>query len=336
MIEYRQRVPEPKRTATRGHRRIALLVFALGLVLVLMDHARRPQTWHWLWGGKPPADAAVGADAPAEVAAAPVDTRLAALRPSLELPDTFRSPPAGDVPDKVFPGVRPGYFVNVEDDTVFRGVEDDAWFHLFEALREAQPGELAAAARPVDFAQLFQQPAEYRGRLVKLSGRVRRLEALEAPTNTYGVEQYYRAVLETSANPVFVYFLDLPAGFPVGERVYEDVSVSGFFFKRLAYRAVDDIRTAPVIAARTLDWSPRAAAAQPIGSSPWLPWIVLAAVSYAGWWTWRLWNWRRPGATPLWARHQPAETTLPIDPSFEAIDPRAALDALAREHHDDR
>jgi hypothetical protein len=194
---------------------------------------------------------------------------------------------------------------------------------------------LTVAAAPVDFAQLFQQPAAYRGRLVRMEGRVRQVERHDAPANSYGVKQYYRAVVETAANPLFVYFLELPPGFPVGPRLYEDVAVSGFFFKRLAYRAIDDIRTAPVIAARTLDWSPRPAATQRgATSSPWLPWLGLAAVSYAGWLVWRLWP-SRGSSTPLWQRRVPQDP-LPLDPTFETIDPREALADLAREHDDEQ
>ena len=324
MIDYRQRPPERARPTGPSHRQIALLVFALGLVVVLMDHARRPANWYWLWGGKPPEAAATAPQEPA------VDTRMAAVHPPVATADAFRSPPPSQGPETPFPGIRPGYFTSVEDDTVFRGAEDDAWFHLFEVLRETPQSELAAAAAPVDFAQLFQQPGAYRGRLVRLEGRVRQVERHAAPANSYGVKDYYRAVLETAANPVFVYFLELPPGFPAGNRIYEDVGVSGFFFKRLAYRAIDDIRTAPVIAARTLAWSPRTAATQRAAtSSPWLPWLVLAGVSYAGWLVWRLWP-ARGSSTSLWQRR--ARDPLPLDPSFETVDPREALADLAREH----
>jgi hypothetical protein len=333
MLDFRPRRQAPASATRQGRRQIALLVLALGLVLVAMDHARKPEAWHWLWGGRPPADGGQGQPR----AEAPVDTRIAALHPREGAAGTFRSPaPAPPPLGGLYPGVRPGYFASVEDDTVFRAAENDAWFHLFEVLSAAPPADLAAAATSIDFAQLFQQPAEYRGRLVTLAGRVRRVELLEAPANTYGVKRYYRAVLETSANPVFVYFLELPQGFPRGDRLFEDAAATGFFFKRMAYRAVDDIRTAPVIAARTLTWTPRSTATPPAPSSTWLSLLVLAAATYAGFWIWRLWHWRGRAAASLWVRRRPAQERPPLDPSFEVVDPREALESLAREHNDER
>jgi hypothetical protein len=59
-------------------------------------------------------------------------------------------------------------------------------------------------------------------------------------------------------------------GLPVdGEYVETDetVSVTGYFFKRWAYRAQDSTRLAPLILAKTLRWEPEPLAEQPASGS---------------------------------------------------------------------
>jgi hypothetical protein len=46
----------------------------------------------------------------------------------------------------------------------------------------------------------------------------------------------------------------LPDGFPRGMEIAEEAEITGFYFKRWAYKAVDSMRTAPTLAARTVRW----------------------------------------------------------------------------------
>ena len=66
--------------------------------------------------------------------------------------------------------------------------------------------------------------------------------------------------------PLVVYALDLPAGFPPvkpkdergqGTSLNEEVEVTGYFFKRWAYAAQDDIRSVPLILAASPRWLDR-------------------------------------------------------------------------------
>jgi len=47
--------------------------------------------------------------------------------------------------------------------------------------------------------------------------------------------------------------------------VSEDVEITGFFFKRWAYKAEDSLRTAPTLLAKTVDWQQRS---PPAGRGP--------------------------------------------------------------------
>jgi len=242
--------------AQREQRRLLLLVLMLGAVVVAVSEARRPERWQWLWGldgqGR---EFGLKVDEPPE-------TRLVEKnRLEEDFPDTFTSRPPGRDVKKVkryFPGVVPEYLNEVEDDTVFRGVERDAWFHLFEILKRADEATLTKGATcRVSFLQLFGQSNEYRGDLVTVGGIARRVHLLAAPKNDYGVGEYYQVWVTPYDNPssvMVVYVLLLPKGFPTGFDLAENVEIVGFYFKRWVYNAQDGIRTAPVLLARTLQW----------------------------------------------------------------------------------
>ena len=160
----------------------------------------------------------------------------------------------------LFPGVREDYLKEVQDDTVFRAGESDAWFHLLALLAKTdqQALEKASVGR-VGHLQLDQQAASYRGRLVTIDGVVRSAKLVGAPENGFGIRRYYQLWLqpETSATAlVVVYCLKLPQGFPVGSALKEWCTTTGFFFKRWAYQSQGGITTAPLILAATIDWQP--------------------------------------------------------------------------------
>jgi len=252
--------------ARREQRRLFMLVMTLGLVAVLMNEASKPDRWYWIWGGNPPTN-----DSILRGTEQPVDTRLAEARISTE-PGTFvaaRPAVARQLPDKsYFGGVRPELLADIRDDAVFVSGDHAGFFHLLNILRQADPAQIAAASTgEVSFVQIFKQPAEYRGQLVTLRGTLRRATWRDAPQNDDGIEGYFHTVLqprERPENPVVIYCLELPDGFPTGEEIRVDhVTVTGFFFKRWAYRAGDGIRTAPLLLARGITWQPMAADSQP-------------------------------------------------------------------------
>jgi hypothetical protein len=180
-----------------------------------------------------------------------------------------------------YPGVRAEYLAQVQDNTVFRSDERDAWYHLLAILDRAElPALEAASEGRVGFVQLFQQPASYRGRLVTIRGTVRRAHRLIAPKNEYGIESYYQCWLEPAggpSSPLVVYVLDMPAGFPAGMQISEEVEYTGFSYKRWAYQAGDGTRTTPVILAKIGRWAP----APPVRTPLDYPVLLAAAVAVA-------------------------------------------------------
>ena len=247
--------------ARREQWRLLLIVLALGLVVILYAESRDPGHFGWidsLWQEQ---------GEPVERWAEP---RHADPKPAREMPGSFTSPlaeeqtrPDASAPPKKLPDVNSEYLAAIHDDTPFRKAESDAWFHLLDVLR-ATPAETlrAASIGRVSYTQLAQQPRAYRGELVTLRGTVRRAHRVTAPENDYDIAEYYQLWLQPEDNPddpMVVYSLYLPEGFPVGMAVSAEVRIVGFFFKRWSYLAQDQLRSAPAVLSRTVDWLRRPA-----------------------------------------------------------------------------
>jgi hypothetical protein len=215
--------------------------------------------------------------APAE---APIDTLLAQRTAGEKLPGQFvaTAPTAAETrPEspRRFAGVRDDLLRDVRDDDLFRSREHDAFFHLLELAGKTPDEALRAASLGrIAYAQLHQQAPQYRGQVVTIHGALRQLQRLPAGRNKYGIDHYYQATIQPEDNPVYpiiVYLLELPPGFPSKlagdatsgpEEHRAEVDVTGFFYRRLAYRAHDDVRVAPLLLARSFQWIVRDAAAQ--------------------------------------------------------------------------
>ncbi len=244
--------------------RLLLLVMTLGLVVLAMIEAARPKRWSWFFRG---AGGGGAMQIDPRQAGGEIDNRLNLHRepraggPQDAGVDTrtgsARRPSAGA---RYSLGVRKDYLRGVEDDTVFRAAEHDAFFHLLELLGRTDPRRLRMASEgPVSFAQLYRRPRQYRGRVVPLQGTARRASRLVAPKNDCGIDGYYQIWLQPAdapTMPMVVYCLELPRGFPLAQDIREPVELVGIFFKRWAYQATDTIRTTPLVLARSLSWQP--------------------------------------------------------------------------------
>jgi hypothetical protein len=179
----------------------------------------------------------------------------------------------------VCPGVSVEQLQTIRDDTVFRRAETEAWFSWFGLLTSAVEMKSVAGIQPtpVNFLQLFRQPDENRGRLVRVSGVVRRAHQVAAQPNDQGIAHFYQCWLfpdEVGGNPIVIYALDMPDGFPIGMGLREEVAFTGLFFKRWAYQAKGGIMTAPLVLAANGAWTPR-----PLPTPirlPSLPWVAAA------------------------------------------------------------
>lgn len=173
----------------------------------------------------------------------------------------------------------------VRDDTlVDRGAERNAVYRVFEDLQYA---DAQADAPRASFRQLFSQPDQYRRSLVRVAGNARQAYRVQAPPNMLGIEQFYVFTIFPArgpSNPILVYCLEVPEGFPevkdkdIDKEVTllnEPVEFTGYFFKRVAYPAKEETLVAPLVFAKGLTWQPQPAEA--VAELPGL-WSVLAAV----------------------------------------------------------
>ena len=179
--------------------------------------------------------------------------------------DAFRMP----APDGAKQATSAEYFKTVQpqlleasrDNTYFRSVETEAWFHLLDILQNSLPEELAAASLgEVGYVQMVQQPHVYRGRLVTVCGTVRRAEVVEVAENNIGLQTYYLLTVRPAGRqiwPIRIYCLELPDGFPLGEDVSASVVAHGFFFKNWSYQWEGGPGLAPILLARTVNWLDR-------------------------------------------------------------------------------
>ena len=275
MLEFRPRKRPRNYFSRREQLRLLLGVGVVGIAVIALAGGRSD---HWVWllqGGAPPSDAAD-----------PIDTRIQPPAQSDGLVAVSLSRPDSTVPadstGRYFPGVKPALLDAVRDDTVrFRG-DSDAWSHLMHVLEETQPSKLAAASTgKVSFVQLFQQPAAYRGELVTVVGTVHWAHSVTAPSNEHGIEKYFQLWIEPhgAGLPMAIDCLELPAGFPRGKGLREPVQVTGFFFKRMGYGSNDGMRTAPLMLASTVDWTPQPVAADDDDSHWIVNVLILATVA---------------------------------------------------------
>jgi hypothetical protein len=195
-----------------------------------------------------------------------IDNRLDAVASNDTLADTFVSPKEEPPTEPgnyagYFPGVNPKSLDNIRDDAPSTHAEQACSLELLNILNRTDSATLdKASIGPVTYAQLFRQPNQYRGRLVTVSGIVRRANPIDLFPNEYGLKMYYQVWLWPSDNPsspIVIYCLNLPNGFPTGMELAEEAEVTGFFFKRWAYQAEDALRTAPTLLAKNVDWQKR-------------------------------------------------------------------------------
>ena len=236
----RQRPPTQQRASVlrvaAEQRRLRFLILALAIVLVAIWRAGDPQTWTALLG--------------------PVETSTHQATP---IAATERVEPAAPV--TLLPGIDAEALRPVEDGTVFRSNEHDAWWNLWQALLE---DPLAATSTPparhVTHGQLRGAPQAYRGALVRLTGTIRRAALWPAQENKLGLTSFVRLWLwpDQEQSPVVVYTPSLPAQFPwepsnaPSESLEVPVRVTGVFFKNLLYRSGEGPRLAPVVLAPSI------------------------------------------------------------------------------------
>jgi hypothetical protein len=278
------RQPPPNYFSRKEQYRLLLLCATLMFVLAMMNEARKPSTWNWMWG-TPTMEATASAETP-------VNTRLKDDARSLP-PDGFTLsdqsgqrivPPNGDI--GFLPGISDELPAPIQDNTVMRAAENEAWQTMLHILGEMPQDEITSlSSANIGFAQLFRQTEIYRGHLITVKGTTHRVEPIQPRDNEAGIEQLFRWIIAPgggSNSPIVIYSLEKPDGIAMGDDAREEVEFTGFCFKRWAYEAGDGTRVAPLILAKTATWyPPKPAAPARLPSAPMIASGLLALVVLA-------------------------------------------------------
>lgn len=159
-------------------------------------------------------------------------------------------------------------WARVKDNFVLRSAETTAWYRCWEQLQSLSLRQADEAVGPLNFVQLYSQPKEFRGRLVKVRGTVRSGYRVASRDARSGIEGYIVLSLlpsDGSNSPVVVYCRELPEGFPTigpanqagqGVILDEDVEITGYYFKRWLHRCEGGMNLSPLILGKVTAWQP--------------------------------------------------------------------------------
>lgn len=216
-----------------------------------------------------------------------IKTLILAALLCLLVPAPTHADESSEDPFKPFPDqLAPSLFNEVEDKYEFgiRAEEKALYYYVLKHLRETSLEDQKQAAQfnlqqrrselkafkdnpqrklPL-FPDIFKNSSRYKGRLVTLTGRVRKLIHYPAEKNEYGIKTLYEAWLftdDSQQNPTVIICTEVPPelkdGLPNGTDVIDHVTVTGYLFKMYVYNAQDTTRVAPLILAGQLEWSPQ-------------------------------------------------------------------------------
>lgn len=226
----------PNYLSRKMQKRLLSMLMMLLLVGFAIQHAGRPETWHWLWR-------ATGAEPPS------ADNTTSDLSSHLETKTSDQGKGLGR-----HPNVKPELLDSITDDTYFHGDEQNAWFHLLDVLRNESLGRLQQISLgPVTYLQISKQTDAYRGCLVDVSGTIRRAHLISAPQNSIGIEQYWQCWLfpDASNSPIVIYLLEPPIGLIEGMQIEFPIKLTGIVYKRWAFKSAEELTSAPVILAKS-------------------------------------------------------------------------------------
>jgi hypothetical protein len=107
------------------------------------------------------------------------------------------------------------------------------------------------------YGHLFNDPSAYRGQVVTIRGKLKRLREWQPPRPVFksGVEKFYEGWIYADtpgSNPVCVMVAELPPGIKTGEWIDHRVTFHGYFFKKYVYFTAKDRRVTLLCVGRTL------------------------------------------------------------------------------------
>jgi hypothetical protein len=261
--------------ARRYQYRMLSLVGLLAMVMVLYKTAQRPESWQWF--AEVTGDAPTGGDAAAQsfTDASGKEIAIKRIQPLEPLPEGEYYASVSEAPVEgtaVSPSGTSTVTTEVQslDPDLLTGLVDD-WFGqtreeqpaLARVMRSLQDVDAASLARTADaqvtFDVMLSDPNYYRGRLVSVSGRLKRLEAGSVGTGDDAVPIWEAWVIPNDSRgvPYLALLARDPAGVPHGTDIDEAVTVRGYPLRRYAYATAGGEAVTLMLAAPDLEWKPQ-------------------------------------------------------------------------------
>lgn len=223
-------------------------------------------------------------------------------------------------------------FKTVRDNTMgIREAELPIYHRTLALARLTAASDQAQQAVTVSYGVLMTEPWKYRGKLISITGRVRRLLPINASANPDGISQLYDAWIftpDSGSSPYHVVCSSIPEGIEPAEMFNKDppeVTLRGFFFKRQGYAANGNedeevaLASAPLLLASGFDLVPVLQTQTRDVASEMVPWLWWFALGIGAVLALLFWNF----AASDWAfRHTRTHALLKpqTQPDFQTID----------------
>ena len=206
--------------------RVLLIVLILGVVVIIFTEAMHPERWSWMTHQSIPVE---------EAEVKPLEQRV------------------------FYPGVDQDALQKVFDNSYWVSSDLPAWKNLIEILRDVPQSELNKYSfGHVPFVQLKSTPKAFRGVLINVRGNARQCIPIKQTNKDVDIEYIYQIALSPDSSPsepIIINSISIPPGFPTGEEIEpQRIECTGFFIKRWAYPAQNDVMTAPLILAKGIKW----------------------------------------------------------------------------------
>ncbi len=251
----RRRIVRPFGSSIPVSRAFSMLIL-LAVLGALYDMMRQPASWNWLSaneGDRPSASltsepvASTGSPAPEKIIAGPNDLDPAEWAEFQSLSEL------------------------VTDKSELRAREMLPYWKLLEWSHTQSLAELEQRARQEPaLVQIWNEPAKYRGKPIRLRLHVRRVLEWEtdASKNGLGASKVYEVMGwtdETKSLPYMVVLADKPPELPVGNEVEAEIVFVGYFLKIMTYQTFDDkSRGTPLLLGRARVVARTAGPARPV------------------------------------------------------------------------
>ncbi len=220
----------------------------------------------------------------------------------------------------------------VRDNTMgVRLAEQSAYYATLAAAQATTVEQQAELAEAIPYTVLMAEPWRHRGRLVSVTGKLRRLLPLTTEQNAQGITQLYEAWVfssDSGSNPFRVVCSSVPKTLKFSPMYTEnapEVTLTGYFFKRQGYQSVGDgsrgasLHTTPLILAGNINLVPVVEAKTRDIASEMVPWLTWFTIGIGAVLAMVLWNF----AASDWSfRHTRAHGLLKpqVTPDFHGID----------------